>query len=193
MRKLSLTVALGLTALLGLTACGPSDVSGATTGLVASVEAEALAAMGVAPVDLVAAESELDVTASPSPDPAASPKPGTKQKLDERLNNWRKRHALRVALRRDVQHGEAVVETRKGPVTVLVQRGVVTAVDAKSIIVKSADGFTQTWQFGEKLRVVEKRSTVQPTELKAGAQVALAGPKEGDAPTARLIVIPLAR
>lgn len=189
MRKLSLTVALGLTALLGLSACGPSDLPTAATGLVASVEAEALAAMGVAPVDLVAAESDLDATASP--DPTASP--AAKDKLDNRLQNWRKRHALRVALRRDVQHGEAVVETKKGPVTVLVQRGVVTAVDAGSITVKSADGYTQTWHFGEKLRVVEKRATIQPTELKAGAQVALAGPKEGDVPTARLIVIPLAR
>ncbi|GAB4059416.1 hypothetical protein [Catellatospora paridis] len=185
MRKLSLTVALGLTALLGLTACGPSDIPAAATGLVASVEAEALAAMGVEPVDLVAAESDLDATASPAPT--------AKDKLDNRLQNWRKRHALRVALRRDVQHGEAVVETKKGPVTVLVQRGVVTAVDAGSITVKSADGYTQTWHFGEKLRVVEKRATIQATELKAGAQVALAGPKEGDVPTARLIVIPLAR
>ncbi|MEU8000782.1 hypothetical protein AB0B66_06410 [Catellatospora sp. NPDC049111] len=185
MRRLSLTVALGLSALLGLTACAPSDLPATATELVASVEAEALAAMGVAPDDLVAAESELDALVSPSP--------GTKDKLDDRLRNWRKRHALRVALRRDVQHGEAVVETKKGPVTVLVQRGVVTAVDAESITVKSADGFTQTWKYGEKLRVVEKRATIQPTELKAGAQVALAGPKEGDTPTARLIVIPLAR
>ncbi|GIG01557.1 hypothetical protein [Catellatospora citrea] len=185
MRKLSLTVALGLTALLGLTACGPSDMPAAATGLVASVEAEALAAMGVAPVDLVAAESDLDATASPAP--------AAKDKIDNRLQNWRKRHALRVALRRDVQHGEAVVETKKGPVTVLVQRGVVTAVDGDSITVKSADGYTQTWHYGEKLRVVEKRATIQATELKAGAQVALAGPKEGDVPTARLIVIPLAR
>ncbi|WP_155369359.1 hypothetical protein [Catellatospora vulcania] len=185
MRRIGLTVALGLSALLGLTACGPSDMSSAATGLVASVEAEALAAMGVAPMDLVAAESELDTTASPAPD--------AKDKLGERAENWRKRHALRVALRRDVQHGEAVVESKKGPVTVLVQRGVVTAVDATSITVKSADGFTQTWHYGEKLRVVEKRATIQATELKAGAQVAVAGPKDGDTPTARLIVIPLAR
>ncbi|WP_144119785.1 hypothetical protein [Catellatospora sichuanensis] len=187
MRKLSLTVALGLTALLGMTACGPSDLPAAATGLVASVEAEALAAMGVEPVDLVAAESDLDATASPTPEAK------DKDKVDDRLRNWRKRHALRVALRRDVQHGEAVVETKKGPVTVLVQRGVVTAVDGESITVKSADGFTQTWKYGEKLRVVEKRATIQPTALKTGAQVALAGPKEGGAPTARLIVIPLAR
>ncbi|MEV4417348.1 hypothetical protein [Catellatospora sp. NPDC049609] len=185
MKRLSLTVALGLATLLGLTACGPADVPAAATELVASVEAEALAAMGVEPADLVPAEAALAVTASPSPkadDPAG-----------ERLRNWRKRHALRVALRRGTLHGEAVVETKQGQVTVLVQRGTVTAVDADSITVKSADGFTLTWAYAEKLRVVEKRATIQPTELKAGATVALAGPKQGDQPTARLIVIPLAK
>lgn len=185
MKRLSLTVALGLAALLGLTACGPADVPGVATELVASVEAEALAAMGVEPADLVPAETTLAVTASPSPEKG---EPG-----EERLRNWRKRHALRVALRRGTLHGEAVVETKQGPVTVLVQRGTVTAIDADSITVKSTDGFTLTWKYADRLRVVEKRATIQPTELKPGATVALAGPKQGDTPTARLIVIPLAK
>lgn len=194
MKRLStgpLAVAFGIVALLGMTACGPADAPAVATELVASVEAEALAAMGVEPADLVAAEQELEGTvASPS---AAPTGPAAKEKIENRLQNWRKRHAMRVALRRGTLHGEAVVQTKKGEVTVLVQRGVITAMDADSITVKSTDGFTQTWQYGEKLRVVEKRATIQPAEVKVGTTVALAGPKDGDTPTARLIVIPLAR
>jgi hypothetical protein len=41
--------------------------------------------------------------------------------------------------------------------------------------------------------VVEKRATIQPSQVKVGAEIALAGPKSGDTPMARLIVIPLAK
>ncbi|GHJ46542.1 hypothetical protein Cs7R123_38840 [Catellatospora sp. TT07R-123] len=184
MKRLSLAVALGL--LLGLTACGPAALPATATDLVASVEAESLAALGVDPADLVAAEPEFADKASPGPDKAGD---GT----DRRLRNWKHRKALRVLLRRGTLHGEAVVQTKQGTVTVLVQRGEVTAVDGSTVTVKSADGFTVTWTFGEKLRVVEKRATVQPSEVKVGAQVAVAGAKNGDTSTARLIVIPVAK
>jgi hypothetical protein len=181
MKRLSLAVAVGL-ALLGATACGPSDLADPATALVASVEAEALAAMGVDPAELVAAEAALDPTPAPSPR-------GDGEKVKDRLDNWKKRHALRVALRKGTLHGEAVVQTKKGDVTVVVQRGVVTAMDDKTITVKSSDGVTMTWSLGEKLRVVEKRSTVQPTAVQVGAAIALAGAKDEDTPVARLIVL----
>ena len=61
-------------------------------------------------------------------------------------------------------HGEAVVKTKDGGTkTVAVQRGEVTAIDGDSVTVKSTDGFTLTWTFGDELRVVERRTTVRPT------------------------------
>jgi hypothetical protein len=36
---------------------------------------------------------------------------------------------------------------------------------------------------------VERRSTVQPNAIKAGAEIGVAGTKDGNTPTARLIVI----
>jgi hypothetical protein len=62
-----------------------------------------------------------------------------------------------------------------------VQRGTVTATDDKTLSVKSTDGFTLTWTKGDKLRL---RGT-----LKTGAQVGVAGAKDGSATVARLVVV----
>jgi hypothetical protein len=186
MRKFALSLLIGSFALLGATACGPAEAA----AVFASAEAEALAAMGVQPEDIVAAEPNLD----PTPPASPSEKTADRGKGDgKRLDAWRKRHAAKVALHRNVLHGEAVVQTKEGTITVLVQRGTVTAITGDSVTVKSSDGFTQTWKFHENLRVVEKRATIQPSQVKVGAEIALAGPKSGDTPMARLIVIPLAK
>lgn len=100
---------------------------------------------------------------------------------------------LKVMLRRNVLHGEAVVQTKDGPVTVMVQRGEVTAIAKDSVTVKSSDGFTMTWAFHPELRVVEKRASIQPSEIRTGAAIAVAGPKHGERTQARLIVLPLKR
>ncbi|HZM83042.1 MAG TPA: hypothetical protein VFC19_45580 [Candidatus Limnocylindrales bacterium] len=172
MRKLALSIVVFAAALL--TACGPS----AAPALVATAESEALAAMGVEPEDLAAAQ------------PAATPSAQPKEKEKDR-KRWDGRRPQKVLLGRNVLHGEAVVQTKEGNVTVVVQRGEVTAISSTSVTVKSTDGFTITWGFHPELRVIERRTTIQPTEIKAGAQIALAGPKSGDKPQARLIVLPL--
>jgi hypothetical protein len=169
-------IALGIAALaaFGLVACGPGT---AAPAFVATAEAEALAVMGVDPAELAAT--------APS-DPA--PKPDDEQ----RKKRWEKRHPQKVLLHRNVLQGEAVVRDKDGNnVTVAVQRGIVTAIDANSVTVKSSDGFTWTWTFHAELRVIEKRAAIQPSEIKAGATIALAGPKSGEQPQARLIVLPM--
>jgi hypothetical protein len=83
-----------------------------------------------------------------------------------------------------------VVRTKDGNRTVVVQRGTVTAITDTSVTVKSTDGFTLTWTYGDKLRVVEHRATVQPKDVAVGAAVGIAGAKDGDKAVARLIVIP---
>ena len=65
------------------------------------------------------------------------------------------------------------------------------AIDAKSMTVKSTDGFSMTWTFDEKLRVVELRATVQSSDIKVGSTVGVAGAKDGDGGMARLIVVPV--
>lgn len=99
-----------------------------------------------------------------------------------------------MLLRRNTLHGEAVVKTKDGGTqTVAVQRGEVTAIDGDSMTVKSTDGFTVTWTFGDDLRVVEHRATVRVSDVKVGTTLGVAGAKDGDKGAARLILIPRAK
>jgi hypothetical protein len=172
------TALLGGAGLLGLAACSPAT---AAADAALSPEGRALAAMGYDQADLRAAPAD------PAPAPSASGSasgPNTKA---------RKRALARIMLRRNTLHGEATVQTKNGVQTVDVQRGTVTAIDDRSMTVKSTDGFALTWTFGTPLRVVEHRTTVQPSAIIVGTQVGVAGVKSGGTTTARLIVIPVER
>ncbi|MGV9210303.1 hypothetical protein ACTFTM_00405 [Micromonospora sp. RB23] len=185
------TTALFAAVALGVSGCGAAEVASqpardAAVEVAAAmgVEGQALTAMGFDPADLDV--QTVAAPATPGPSPTAAEK--GKQKRGEEL---RKRHQARVLLRKNTLHGEAVVQTKdNGTQTVVVQRGEVTAVDGDSMTVKSTDGFTLTWTFGDDLRVVEKRSTVQPSEVKVGTKVGVAGAKDGDKGVARLVLIP---
>ncbi|WP_346537609.1 hypothetical protein [Micromonospora sp. DPT] len=179
---------------LGLTGCGPAEVTEGTAQQAAvdvaaamGVEGQALAAMGFDPTEL-----ELVAAPAPSASGSAEPEAGPKGKRGERAEEWRKRRQARVLLRKNTLHGEAVVQTKDGGTkTVVVQRGEVTAVDGDSVTVKSTDGFTLTWTFGDKLRVIERRTTIQSSDVKVGTRIGVAGAKDGDATVARLIVVPV--
>lgn len=167
-------------------------------------DGQALAALGFDPADIAAAE-----LAAPSPTPTGSAAEagaptatGTPvatgapaetagpKRRDERGDGWRKRHRARVLMRRNTLHGEVVVRTEDGGTkTVAVQRGTVTAIDDDSMTVKSTDGFTMTWRFGDKLRVVERRGTVQPKDVAVGAPVGVSGTRDGAEGVARLVVL----
>lgn len=184
---------IGLVAIvgLGLTGCGlvgGTQVADQAFDVVAGMgaEGEALAAMGFDPDDITPAElADLKLQA---PSPSASPEAKGNGKGH---GDRGKRLKARVLLRKNTLHGEAVVQTKDGGTqTVLVQRGQVTAVDGDSITVKSTDGFSLTWSFADDLRVVERRSTIEPKQLAVGAQVGVAGTKSGDGGSARLVVIP---
>lgn len=178
------TVAIGVVGALSLAACGPSNNTTSGGQTLVSAEGQALAEMGFDPADLAAADPGL-VAADPlaDPTPSAGPKGGPG-------NGDRKRRPGRVFLGKHVLHGEAVVQTDSGTKTIDVQRGTVTAIDDKSMTVKSADGFTLTWTFGTPIHVVEHRTTVQPSAITVGTEVGVAGVKNGTTVTARLIVIP---
>ncbi|PWR09993.1 hypothetical protein DKT68_10410 [Micromonospora acroterricola] len=190
------TTSLLVAVALGVSGCGAAEVAGqpareAAVDVAAAmgVEGQALAAMGFDATDL-----DVRTVAAPAPGGSATPGPSpsagekARQKHGE---DWRKRRQARVLLRRNTLHGEAVVQSKDGAEqTVAVQRGEVTAVDGDSMTVKSTDGFTMTWTFGDDLRVVERRATVQPSEVKVGATLGVAGAKDGDKGVARLILIP---
>lgn len=174
MKRLGLVVASGVLA-LGLVGCGngPVQEAGETAVEVAAamgVEGQALAAMGM------------------DPSPAAAPSDPASAAPDRA--DRRERRKARVLLRKNVLHGEAVVQTKEGTKTVVVQRGEVTEVGDSSITVKSTDGYTATWSFASDLHVVRHSTTIQPEELKAGTEVGVAGAKNGDDKVARLIVVP---
>ncbi|MFF0174401.1 hypothetical protein [Micromonospora profundi] len=174
---------------LGASGCGAAEVASppardAAVEVAAAlgVEGQALTAMGFDADDLDT--QPVAAPASPSPTTAEKAKP-------KRGEEWRQRRQARVLLRKNTLHGEAVVQTKDGGTrTVAVQRGEVTAIDGNSMTVKSTDGFTMTWTYGEDLRVVQRRTTVQPSEVKVGAKLGVAGAKDGDKGVARLILIP---
>ncbi|MGI5524545.1 hypothetical protein ACQEUX_26920 [Micromonospora sp. CA-259024] len=186
------TTALLAAVALGLSGCGAAEVASqpareAAVEVAAAmgVEGQALAAMGFDADDL----DVLTVAAPATPAPGASPTANEKAR-EKRGEEWRKRRQARVLLRKNTLHGEAVVQAKDGTRTVAVQRGEVTAIDGDSMTVKSTDGFTMTWTFGDDLRVVERRAAVQPSEVKVGATLGVAGAKDGDKGVARLILIP---
>lgn len=157
-------IATGTTALLaavalGVSGCGAAEVASQPARDVAvevaaamGVEGQALAAMGFDADDL----DVLTVAAPATPTPGASPSAKEKAR-EKRGEEWRKRRQARVLLRKNTLHGEAVVKTKDGGTqTVAVQRGEVTAIDGDSMTVKSTDGFTMTWTFGDDLRVDRK-------------------------------------
>jgi hypothetical protein len=194
------TTAVGIVAALSLAACGlagrgdsaGSDgtaADGARSGGVTLVSAEgqALAQMGFDVKDLAAVDQSMALD-DPLADPTASPGPSGAP--GKRGPGKHPRRPGRVFLAKNVLHGEAVVQTDTGIRTIDVQRGTVTAITDKTVTVKSADGFTQTWTFGTPIHVVEHRTSVQPSAIAVGTEIGLAGTKEGGTLTARLIVVP---
>jgi hypothetical protein len=195
------TIAVALTGVLALSACAPPtgdapppDDARPALDLVA--EAETVAALGV----------ESGLSAAAAPDQSAGGKAGAENAAGENAagekaggekaggekagdRRGRKAGAIRRLLRGNGLHGEVTVQGRKGVRTIAAQRGTVTAVTATAVTVKSADGFTATWTFGDKLRVRQDRRDAERSAVRAGVEVAVAGARDGDTRTARLIVL----
>jgi hypothetical protein len=160
-------LAVSTAALAGLTACG----AGPATSPQLAAEASALQAVGF--------ETGLEAPAPSAP--AATP--DRAEKRQERRQNARK------YLRKNTLHGEIAVQGKDGVRTIVVQRGTVTATDGKTISVKSSDGFALTWTAGDQLRVVQDKKKVDASAIRTGAEVGVAGAREGSATTARLVAI----
>lgn len=175
------TAALGAVALLGVAACSPFGTSADM-----SPEASALTALGFNPDEVVpVADPTPTATATGGGQPNASAKPG-----HGAGHPALRRLTIRRALARNVEHGEMVVKTKDGDKTIDVQRGTITAITSTTVTVKSADGVTEVWTFGNPIHVVEHRTSVQPSNVTTGETVGVAGTKSNGNLTASLLVIP---
>jgi hypothetical protein len=175
--RLAVGIAFGA-ALLALAGCGHAGAAAATDSAL-GWEGQALQSIGFASQDVAGSDSAT-ATATQSPGP------GSRQK-----GRIITRHKLvRFAFGRNALHGEAVVQTEDGTKTVVVQRGTVTAVDASTLSVKSADGFTLTWSFGDDVKVIKDRAQSSPSALAVGTILGVAGDRTGGTTTARLVVVP---
>ncbi|WP_433612208.1 hypothetical protein ACQP2P_00635 [Dactylosporangium sp. CA-139114] len=92
----------------------------------------------------------------------------------------------------DVLHGEGLVQTKHGPVRVAIQNGDATKVTDTALTVRSSDGFTRTWQLPKDLKVYAKRQAIQPSDIKPGTELTVAGtaPAEKSATwTAKRVIV----
>ncbi len=204
-RRIGTAAVIGIT-IVGLAACGTDTVrdrgavcdagnAGEAAGQVAvdvaaelTTEGQALAAIGFQVVDIQPGAAEMPAATEAAADPSPSATTDTGQ---ERTKPGMRPHRLnRVLLRRNTLHGEVVVQTKDGTKTVLVQRGEVTAITDTTMTVKSTDGYRQTWTFGDPIHVIDRRTSVRSKDIAVGTQVGVAGTRDGDASTARLVVIP---
>ncbi|HEV2087616.1 MAG TPA: hypothetical protein VGR21_04830 [Cryptosporangiaceae bacterium] len=130
-----------------------------------------------------AAASIASAEATPSPSTSASEKP------DQNDRKRDGRHARRVLAKR-VLHGEAVVKKKEGGfVTIVRQRGTVTAVDADSVTIRSEDGYSATYTLNGDTNVRVDRKEGKVSDLKNGQNVGLVAVKEGGTVTARMVTV----
>jgi hypothetical protein len=74
--------------------------------------------------------------------------------------------------------------------TVVAQRGAVTEVTDDSLTVRSSDGFTLTWRLSDRTVVVVDRARSRIGSVAVGTDVGVAGKRDGEDVTARLVVVP---
>ena len=167
---------VGLAGLLGLAGCGvaagtPTNAAAPVVAADLSDEAAALQAVGF----------DTGLAADPAPSASAGAADTTKIKHP--------RIAIRKYLRKNTLHGSVTVQGKDRVKTIVVQRGTITAVTSTSVSVKSTDGFTAVWTFGDPLRVVQDKKKVEASALKTGETIGVAGLQSGSATNARLIAI----
>ena len=152
------TAALGVVALLGVSACGQLGTRPPAPPRPTCRRRRPRWRRSASPTqDLVPA---ADTT--PSPDATGTPAPAASRSSRDEAPPANppllRRLTVRRALARNVEHGEMVVKTKDGDKTIDVQRGTVTAITATTVTVKSTDGFTETWTFGNPIHVIEHRT-----------------------------------
>lgn len=85
-------------------------------------------------------------------------------------------------------HGEAVVKTKDGYRTVVIQRGTIASVSPTSLRLRSDDGFTATYVIGADTWVRKGHEQRQPSGLAAGDSATVVATRSGNALTATRVL-----
>lgn len=86
-----------------------------------------------------------------------------------------------------VEHGEFTVHTKTGDKVIEVQHGVVTAVNAGSVTVKSTDGTTNTYTLDPATKVHKGKTTATVAQIATNDRVGVQATKTGSTVTAQHI------
>jgi hypothetical protein len=86
-------------------------------------------------------------------------------------------------------YGQFTFRTKSGVRTIAYERGTVQSDNGSSVIVRAADGTTETWNLTSKTVVRQNRAKTTDSALSAGDQVFVAGPVISGAHDIRLAVI----
>jgi hypothetical protein len=101
------------------------------------------------------------------------------------LGGARARLARLAFLARRAEHAQITVATKNGAKTVAFERGTVQSVSGTSVVVKTADGVTWTWQVWTKTRVFQGGHLAGARALADGQRIAVAGLVSGGTDQAR--------
>jgi len=86
-------------------------------------------------------------------------------------------------------YGQFTFRAKSGVRTIAYERGTVQSDSGSSVVVRAADGTTETWSLTSKTVVRQNRSRTTGSALSAGQQVFVAGPVISGAHDVRLAVI----
>jgi hypothetical protein len=144
----------------------------------------AVATLGVVAIAGVAL-ADPTTTTSPGPTASTQARPAGKPHVRGDQRNGRVGRLGKKAVR-----GEFVVKGKDGKfVTVLSQRGLVTAVDPASITLKSADGFTASYTLTSATKVRRAGAAATIGDVKVGDPALVMATKSGGRKTARGVVV----
>ncbi len=121
---------------------------------------------GLAAAQTPSAPAAPSTAANPAP---TSPAPGVKHP-GPHTGKHPGMGKHRGGLRR-VEHGEFTVHTKTGDKVMDVQRGVVTAVNAGSVTVKSTDGFSSTYTLDPATKVHKGKTTATVSQITTNDRV----------------------
>lgn len=96
-----------------------------------------------------------------------------------------KEHRRARSLLARAEHGEVTLHSKKGDVTVDVQRGQVTAVTGTTVTVRSQDGFTATYTLGSTSKVRSKGKPSSISNVHTGDRANVVATRSGSALTIR--------
>ena len=99
---------------------------------------------------------------------------------------------LRLRLRQLVHramHGQITFATRKGPKTLVFERGAIQNVSSSSMVVKAADGTTWTWSLASATIVTGGGHRTNLAALSAGQKIVVVGQLAAGADDARRVFV----